>query len=122
MRDRYHNNKMVNYDSQEGFSVISTTVADTTVDDDLHIFSEKYFIGIGKKFNSDLQMESKANGHYTEKPLRFALKPQQSPYLVSPTSSILTLEVVHFHHAGNYTCAPSNAKSVSITVHVLRGK
>ncbi|XP_053960955.1 uncharacterized protein LOC128865060 [Anastrepha ludens] len=118
----YHNSKMVNYDAQEGFSVTSATMGDTTLEDEPKIISEKSLTIMGKKLNSDTRMENKDNMHNTEKSLLSAFKPQLSPYLLSPTSSILTLDVVHFHHAGNYTCAPSNARSVSITVHVLRGE
>lgn len=46
----------------------------------------------------------------------------QTTFLKVPSTSVLTIQEVHFKHAGNYTCAPSNARQTSITVHVLRGK
>lgn len=48
---------------------------------------------------------------------------RQQQLLQQPMStSVLTIQEVHFRHAGNYTCAPSNARSTSITVHVLKSK
>lgn len=42
--------------------------------------------------------------------------------LYQPAStSILSIKEVHLKNAGNYTCAPPNAKPSSIMVHVLRG-
>ncbi|XP_069962729.1 uncharacterized protein dpr19 isoform X2 [Bactrocera oleae] len=114
----YHNNKMVNYDEQEGFSVTSTAVVDTAIPRGTQN-SENSLILSNKKLNSE-RSESKDKEHITNKTKMS--KSQLFPYLLSPTSSILNLEVVNFHHAGNYTCAPSNARAVSITVHVLRGE
>ncbi|XP_004519420.1 uncharacterized protein LOC101451426 isoform X1 [Ceratitis capitata] len=116
----YHNNKMVNYDAQEGFSVSSVTVPDTAIKS-VNKTLENSMINTSKRPNSD-RMENKDKDYYTENNSALVTKSMSSPYLLSPASSILTLEVVHFHHAGNYTCAPSNARSVSITVHVLRGE
>ncbi|XP_054083480.1 uncharacterized protein LOC105219897 isoform X2 [Zeugodacus cucurbitae] len=116
----YHNNKMVNYDAQEGFSVTSAAVMDTAITEGSQN-SENSLTLSNKKLNSE-RIENKDKEHFTNKSITSASKSQLSPYLLSPTSSILTLEVVHFHHAGNYTCAPSNARAVSITVHVLRGE
>jgi len=50
------------------------------------------------------------------------MQPHQSAYLSNPSVSVLTVKQVNFRHAGNYTCAPSNARPASITVHVLRGE
>lgn len=47
---------------------------------------------------------------------------QQINYAKVLSTSVLSIQQVNFKHAGNYTCAPSNARPVSITVHVLRGK
>lgn len=38
-----------------------------------------------------------------------------------PSTSILSIKEVNFKNAGNYTCAPSNARPAFIMVHVLRG-
>jgi hypothetical protein len=40
---------------------------------------------------------------------------------LSSASSVLLVHEVQFKHAGNYTCAPSNTRSTSINVHVLKG-
>lgn len=116
----YHNNKMVNYDAQEGFSVTSAAVMETAIAGAIQN-SENFGILLNKKLYSE-RIENKDKEHFTNKTMVWTSKTNLSPYLLSPTSSILTLDVVHFHHAGNYTCAPSNARAVSITVHVLRGE
>lgn len=41
---------------------------------------------------------------------------------LSSASSVLLVHEVQFKHGGNYTCAPSNTRSTSIHVHVLKGK
>lgn len=43
-------------------------------------------------------------------------------HILSPATSVLTIVEVHSKHAGNYTCAPSNMRPASITVHVLQGE
>uniref|UniRef100_A0A6E8VXN5 Ig-like domain-containing protein n=1 Tax=Anopheles coluzzii TaxID=1518534 RepID=A0A6E8VXN5_ANOCL len=43
-------------------------------------------------------------------------------HILTPAPSVLTIKEVHLRHAGNYTCAPSNARPASITVHVLQGE
>ncbi|XP_065081311.1 uncharacterized protein LOC135703878 [Ochlerotatus camptorhynchus] len=43
-------------------------------------------------------------------------------HILSPATSVLTIMEVHSKHAGNYTCAPSNTRPASITVHVLQGE
>lgn len=35
--------------------------------------------------------------------------------------TVLTIRNVNFRHAGNYSCAPANARISSIIVHVLKG-
>uniref|UniRef100_A0A182NBB1 IG domain-containing protein n=1 Tax=Anopheles dirus TaxID=7168 RepID=A0A182NBB1_9DIPT len=47
---------------------------------------------------------------------------ESMPYshILTPAPSVLTIKEVHLRHAGNYTCAPSNARPASITVHVLQ--
>lgn len=47
---------------------------------------------------------------------------QPSSYLLVPSTSILSIREVHFKHGGNYSCAPSNARAGTITIHVLQGK
>ncbi|XP_052895096.1 uncharacterized protein LOC128302337 [Anopheles moucheti] len=48
--------------------------------------------------------------------------PMPYSHILSPAPSVLTIKEVHLRHAGNYTCAPSNARPASITVHVLQGE
>lgn len=75
--NRYHNDKMVNYDIQSGFFVTSIPFVSNNV---------------------------------------------TTTKLYQPAStSILSIKEVHLKNAGNYTCAPPNAKPSSIMVHVLRG-
>lgn len=38
------------------------------------------------------------------------------------TTNLLTISRASYRHAGNYTCAPSNARPISATVHVLSGE
>lgn len=47
---------------------------------------------------------------------------QLQSHVLQPSVSILIIREVHFKHAGNYTCAPSNARPGTITIHVHRGK
>lgn len=76
-KNRYHNEKMVNYDIQSGFFVTSIPFVSNNV---------------------------------------------STTKLYQPAStSILSIKEVHLKNAGNYTCAPPNAKPSSIMVHVLRG-
>uniref|UniRef100_A0A182YLN8 Ig-like domain-containing protein n=1 Tax=Anopheles stephensi TaxID=30069 RepID=A0A182YLN8_ANOST len=46
--------------------------------------------------------------------------PMPYSHILTPAPSVLTIKEVHLRHAGNYTCAPSNARPASITVHVLQ--
>ncbi|XP_049288146.1 uncharacterized protein LOC125766338 [Anopheles funestus] len=48
--------------------------------------------------------------------------PMPYSHILTPAPSVLTIKEVHLRHAGNYTCAPSNARPASITVHVLQGE
>uniref|UniRef100_A0A182MEB6 Ig-like domain-containing protein n=1 Tax=Anopheles culicifacies TaxID=139723 RepID=A0A182MEB6_9DIPT len=48
--------------------------------------------------------------------------PMPYSHILTPAPSVLTIKEVHLRHAGNYTCAPSNARPTSITVHVLQGE
>ncbi|XP_016945378.3 limbic system-associated membrane protein [Drosophila suzukii] len=123
----YHDSKMVNYDSQGGFLVTSI------VQNNLQggpIFRSSP----ANKSRVTMPMESshgvlnnilgspdniKAANTPSSTPY---MQPHQSAYLSNPSVSVLTVKQVNFRHAGNYTCAPSNARPASITVHVLRGE
>lgn len=47
---------------------------------------------------------------------------QLQSHVLQPSASVLIIREVHFKHAGNYTCAPSNTRPGTITIHVHRGK
>lgn len=95
---------MVNYDTQNGFFVKSNLHKDP-------IFTENH---LAKSEDAAVFKFNNKSGHY---------KMAQSIGFTVPASiSILSILKVRFHHAGNYTCAPSNARSASTSVHVLQGK
>lgn len=132
----YHDNKMVNYDSQDGFSVTSTTVNMPGSEggggvslggshrDRSHTStssSSSSSSGSSTSSSSSNSLSSNSShGHGNSG--GHSSSQHQSSYLQAPSTSVLTIQEVHFHHAGNYTCAPSNARPASITVHVLRGE
>ncbi|XP_055857215.1 uncharacterized protein LOC129920072 isoform X2 [Episyrphus balteatus] len=130
----YHDNKMVNYDSQDGFSVTSTTVnmpaseggnTNTNHRDRSHTSTSSSSSGGSSSTSSSSSNSLSSNsshGHGNSGHMSSLGSQHQSSYLQAPSTSVLTIQEVHFHHAGNYTCAPSNARPASITVHVLRGE
>lgn len=103
---RYHNTRMVNYDTHNGFSVSSTLMQPL---DELH---ESNTAGVNAKQPPNATTSTNKNAPIS--------KPKKTSSQ-TPSISILTINEVSFLHVGNYTCAPSNAKQASITVHVLRG-
>lgn len=115
--NRYHNTRMVNYDAHNGFSVSSTLLQPM---DELQQQPQQ------QQPHHEIQMagsnakQQPPNATATNKnaPLSKTKKPS---YSQTPSISILTISEVSLKHAGNITCAPSNAKQASITVHVLRG-
>lgn len=96
---------MVNYDTHNGFSVSSILLQ---TDD--HIETNTISSNIKQLLNATISNKTAS-----------ITKSKKSSSLTS-SISILTINDVNFLHVGNYTCAPSNAKQASITVHVLRGK
>ena len=86
---------MVNYDTDDGFSVSS--------------------------IEAPHQFSSGGGSSYDEGNSSNIVIVPQTTYLKVPSTSVLTISEVHFKHAGNYTCAPSNARQAIITVHVLKG-
>ncbi|XP_059220796.1 uncharacterized protein LOC106091129 isoform X2 [Stomoxys calcitrans] len=93
----YHDDKMVNYDTQNGFFVKSYLHKES------HLSSQSS--------ETHLVRPDDAENFRAYK---------DSAILKTTSISILTILKVRFHHAGNYTCAPSNAKSASTSVHVLQ--
>ncbi|XP_055301147.1 uncharacterized protein LOC129567820 [Sitodiplosis mosellana] len=105
----YHNTRMVNYDTHNGFSVSSTLLQslDETFDSNT--------AGVNAKLPPNATTSTNKNA-----PISKPKKTSSSSSSQTPSISILTINEVSFLHVGNYTCAPSNAKQASITVHVLR--
>lgn len=119
---------MVNYDSQGGFVVTSITENSLMgVEGGQINFPTKG--GRNKTLRSTVDPDTETMMRTTLSPSPITplstlqiQQPHKSPYLPNSSMSVLTIKTVSFHHAGNYTCAPSNARPASITVHVLRGK
>lgn len=84
---------MVNFNFQDGYSVL------TIYDDDVTSASN---------LDSNNLLENNP--------------PESSGNELSSASSVLLVHEVQFKHGGNYTCAPSNTRSTSINVHVLKGE
>ncbi|XP_031634092.1 uncharacterized protein LOC116347581 [Contarinia nasturtii] len=103
----YHNTKMVNYDTHNGFSVSSTL---------LQPLDEPYESNAAS-VNGKHPPNATITPTNKNAPISKTKKTTNSP---TQSISILTINEVSFLHKGNYTCAPSNAKQASITVHVLR--
>lgn len=96
---------MVNYDTQNGFFVKSNLQKDSAIldthavkADDSTVFKSHNKTGYSHKYS------------------------QSVAFSLTASISVLKILKVRFHHAGNYTCAPSNARSASTSVHVLQGK
>ncbi|XP_052852070.1 uncharacterized protein LOC128262075 [Drosophila gunungcola] len=124
----YHDSKMINYDAQGGFVV-------TSIGQSNQQSGQTHRSSPANKSRVTMPMESNGNGllnNILGSPENFKapnmpsstpyMQQHQSSYLLNPSVSVLTVRQVNFRHAGNYTCAPSNARPASITVHVLRGE
>ncbi|XP_023167926.1 uncharacterized protein LOC111597441 isoform X2 [Drosophila hydei] len=129
----YHENKMVNYDAQGGFVVTSVAENALPSEENVPSFQSKASGGKSKSYRGTMDFNASSGNAtsdagtsiYTSPMTPFStLQFQQykSPYIPNSSMSVLTIKTVTFHHAGNYTCAPSNARPASITVHVLRGE
>lgn len=103
---------MVNYDTQDGFSVSSIPSPHLTH----HSISDTSSSPAGIGSSGGAHRKNHVDGRSSNGSL------PHGSYLKIPSPSVLTIQEVHFKHAGNYTCAPSNARPGSITVHVLQGK
>ncbi|XP_033150591.1 uncharacterized protein LOC117134991 [Drosophila busckii] len=129
----YHENKMINYDAQGGFVVTSITENSLPSPENGYLHQSKTSSGKNKTKNSSKEpigVNSINTSNVLSLPVytspvtplsTLQLQQLKSPYLPNSSMSVLTIKTVTFHHAGNYTCAPSNARPASITVHVLRG-
>lgn len=126
---RYHDSKMINYDSQGGFVVTSigqSNLQSGQVYRSSPANKSRATANVNSMDSSQGAMNNllgssdnfKGSNPPSSTPYFLA---HQSSYLLNPSVSVLTVKQVNFRHAGNYTCAPSNARPASITVHVLRG-
>lgn len=120
---RYHEDRMVNYDTQDGYSV-------TSFQSPLPEQLIKSSISSSSRLNALETLEETSSlellpSSYTASELVHLPQSHHNVHsngLLVPSTSILSIREVHFKHAGNYTCSPSNARNGTITIHVLRGK
>lgn len=126
---------MVNYDAQDGFFVQSVLLKDATLPvAEVHSHNSLktetlHSHTLTKTFNSNKTIypqqqpsqQQQQQMHLQLGQLKTAQKTVSTNYLSLSTISTLTIQKMQFHHAGNYTCAPSNARSASVSVHVLQG-
>ncbi|XP_034666035.1 uncharacterized protein LOC117899979 [Drosophila subobscura] len=129
----YHDNKMINYDVQGGFVVTSMEANGKSSVQNGHIFrvlpgvagNKSRIIPIPdpmESMNGVMNSKNAVSSANFISPNPPYLQTHQSSYLLTPSMSVLSIKQVNFRHAGNYTCAPSNARPASISVHVLRGE
>lgn len=102
---RYHEDKMVNFNLQDGYSVLTLPKAtpSTQIDDDDDVSEDNKKPTLLDSYNL-IQ-----GSHHTS-------------HAIPAASSVLLVHEVKFNHAGNYTCAPSNTNPTNIIVHVLKGE
>lgn len=123
---------MVNYDAQDGFSVSSSLPTPNA-----YGLSPAELVNNGDSSNPSNSTNSLATDSTPQNNHPHPQQQQQQSVtggahlnpirtgaaaMVVPSTSVLIIQEVHFKHAGNYTCAPSNARPTSITVHVLKSK
>ncbi|XP_030246578.1 uncharacterized protein LOC115565513 [Drosophila navojoa] len=128
---------MVNYDAQGGFVVTSVAENELRSEENGQSFQPRASGEKSKSFRKSASGSIESNASTAKgtndegiaivttpvTPLStFQGQQYKSPYIPNSSMSVLTIKTVTFHHAGNYTCAPSNARPASITVHVLRGE
>jgi hypothetical protein len=121
---------MVNFNHQDGFSVL--TIPRTSVSS-----SQTHQIAASNLQNlandDDLEDDDVTQDEEINDANSMLLDSQDSQNIIesdsfhliaeTPTaSSILLVNEVQFKHAGNYTCAPSNTRPTYINVHVLKGE
>lgn len=122
---------MVNYDAQGGF-VVTSIIENAIPGLEMGQYLQTRGNGGRNKTlrstmesNVDNAIGTTAIPYVSTSPISpftmLQMQQHKSPYLPNSSMSVLTIKTVTFHHAGNYTCAPSNARPASITVHVLRG-
>ncbi|CAO1402955.1 unnamed protein product [Diamesa serratosioi] len=111
----YHNNKMVNYDSMDGYTVstfetklVMSNSPSLNNNDKSSVISSYSSLQAINQYNL-----RKSQQHQDQHYIAF---PQQQPI----ATSILFIKEAKFKHAGNYTCAPSNTRPTSVNVHVLK--
>jgi len=101
---RYHEDKMVNFNLQDGYSVITKPKA-----------SASYLLNLDEEDLSDDKIAPVLDSFNL-------IEADQMSEELPIATSMLIVHGVQFKHAGNYTCAPSNTRPTNINVHVLKGK
>ena len=110
--DRYHEDKMVNFNFQDGYSVLTFpkgSMFHYTYDDDVN--ADK-ILPFPTNVDSNNLIEAQGLSGSVSR---------NNDGVLSSASSILLVHEVQFKHAGNYSCTPSNTRPTSIIVHVLKG-
>lgn len=102
---------MINYDQQSGYSVSSVR---------LSLAGNPHTLPAANGHNGSQPTSAvTANGIRHSQRNGGGLSDYAS--VLATTSNLLTIDAVGGRHAGNYTCAPSNARPISVNVHVLQG-
>jgi len=116
--NRYHEDKMVNFNDQDGYSVITTklpTPSPLLLLDDNNEISDAQHTG-----DDDDNDNNEDNDDVVGVGVGVDVI-ERSSLLLPTATSVLFVHEVQFKHGGNYTCAPSNTRPTSIIVHVLKG-
>lgn len=127
---RYHEDRMVNYDTQDGYSVTSfqSPVPEQLIKSSISSSSRLNALETLEETSSLELLPSSYTAadlvHHNGGGVGGNSQHHHTVHtngLLVPSTSILSIREVHFKHAGNYTCSPSNARNGTITIHVLRG-
>lgn len=114
---------MVNYDTQDGYSVTSfqSPLPEQLIKSSISSSSRLNALETLEETSS---LELLPSSYHPTADFVIHNNVQQhhnNGGILQPSTSILSIREVHFKHAGNYTCSPSNARNGTITIHVLRG-
>lgn len=107
---------MINYDQQSGYTVSSVRLS-LAGHQQLPHHSNNMTLSPGSSVNG--MRHSQRNGAHDATGNGGGIS--DFAKVLATTSNLLTIDEVSGRHAGNYTCAPSNARPISVNVHVLRG-
>lgn len=107
---------MINYDQQSGYTVSSVRLS-LAGHQQLPHHSNNLNLSSGSSVNG--MRHAQRNGAHDAAGNGGGIS--DFAKVLATTSNLLTIDEVSGRHAGNYTCAPSNARPISVNVHVLRG-